>query len=165
LFIFGARICDVSLSTMRTLLIVRGHRLYAALIGFFEVIIYIAALSKIFSDLNNPLNLVVYAAGFATGNIIGSLIEEKLAVGTLTVQVITLKSPHELTERLRNLGYGVTVIEGQGREGKHYINQIILRRKDVPKLRKEIDDWDREAFWTVFDARSTRGGIFNRKGK
>jgi uncharacterized protein YebE (UPF0316 family) len=150
---------------MRTLMIVRGERLYAALIGFFEVIIYIVALGKIISDLNNPLNLVVYAAGFATGNVVGSFIEEKLAVGTLTVQVITLKSPHELTERLRCCGFGVTVIEGQGREGKHYIHQIILRRKDVPRLRKEIDNWDREAFWTVFDARSTRGGIFNRKGK
>jgi len=165
LFIFCARICDVSLSTVRMLMIVRGQRLYAGLIGFFEVIIYIIALERVFSNLGNPLNLIIYAAGFATGNIAGSFIEEKLAVGTLTVQVITLKAPLELTEILRKEGYGVTVIEGQGREGVRYILQIILPRKTVPKLRKQIDQWDKDAFWTIFDAKATKGGIFNRKGK
>lgn len=165
LFIFFARIADVSLSTMRTLMIVRGQRIYAALIGFFEVNIYIWALGMIISDLDNPLNIIIYAAGFSTGNIVGSYIEEKLAVGKMTVQVITMKSPLELTEKLRCCGYGVTVIEGQGREGIRYILQIILQRKLIPQLRKEIDEWDKEAFWTVFDARVTRGGIFNRKGK
>jgi len=123
LFIFCARICDVSLGTMRTIMVVRGQRLYAAAIGFFEVSIYIVALGKIFSTLDNPLSIVVYAAGYATGNFVGSLIEEKLAVGVLTVQVITMKAPLELTELLRNEGYGVTVIEGQGREGTRYILQ------------------------------------------
>lgn len=165
LFIFCARICDVSLSTMRTLMLVRGQKLYAAAIGFFEVLIYIIALERIFSNLDNPFNLVIYAAGFATGNLVGSTIEEKLAVGTLTVQVITLKSPLELTEKLRANGYGVTVIEGQGREGVRYILQIILQRKKASQLRKEIDEWDKDAFWTVFDARATKGGIFTRKGK
>ena len=165
LFIFFARICDVSLSTVRMIMLVRGHRLYAAGIGFFEVIIYITALNLIFSNLNNPLNLLIYAAGFATGNYIGGFIEEKLAVGTLTIQIITMVSPLELTEKLRAKGYGVTVIEGLGREGKRYILQIILPRKRVTHLRKEIDEWDCEAFWTVFDARTTRGGIFLRKAK
>lgn len=164
-FIFVARIADVSLSTMRTLMIVRGKRVYAALIGFFEVIIYITALNQIFSNLDNPFNLVIYAAGFSTGNIVGSFLEEKLAVGILTVQVITMRSPLELTAKLRCCGYGVTLIEGQGREGIRYILQIILKRKFIPQLRKEIDEWDKEAFWTIFDARATKGGIFNRKGK
>lgn len=162
LFIFCARICDVSLATMRMLMVVRGQRLYAAFIGFFEVIIYIVALNKIFSNLNNPINLIVYAAGFATGNFVGSLIEEKLAVGTLTVQVITMKAPLELTEILREQGFGVTVIEGQGREGTRYILQIILQRKCINILRKKIDEWDPDAFWTIFDARYTKGGIFTR---
>lgn len=165
LFIFFARICDVSLGTMRTLMVVRGQKVYAAVIGFFEVIIYIVALNKIFSNLNNPLNLLIYAAGFAMGNYVGSYLEEKLAVGTLTVQVITMKSPLELTEELRDNGYGVTVLEGMGREGKRYILQIILKRKEYQELCKQIDEWDKEAFWTIFDARLTRGGIFNRIGK
>jgi uncharacterized protein YebE (UPF0316 family) len=165
LFIFFARICDVSLATMRTLMVVRGQKVYAAVIGFFEVIIYIVALDKIFSNLNNPLNLLIYAAGFAMGNYVGSYLEEKLAVGTLTAQIISMKSPLELTEKLRDNGYGVTVLEGTGREGKRYILQIILKRKEYKKLCKQIDEWDNEAFWTIFDARSTKGGIFTRKGK
>ena len=165
LFIFSARICDVSLSTMRMLMVMRGQRIYAAIIGFFEVIVYIIALNKIFSNLDNPLNLFFYAAGFATGTMVGSLIEEKLAVGTLTVQIITMNAPLELTEKLRKDGYGVTVIEGQGREGIRYILQIILQRKRVQQLRRLIDEWDKCAFWTIFDARSTRGGIFVRKNK
>jgi uncharacterized protein YebE (UPF0316 family) len=165
LFIFFARICDVSLATMRTLMIMRGQRLYAALIGFFEVIIYILALDKIFGNLDNPLNLISYAAGFATGNYLGSFLEEKLAVGTITVQVITLKAPLELTERLRNEGFGVTLIEGIGREGVRYILQIMLKRKQFECLRRIIDQWDPDAFWTIFDARLTRGGVLSRKAK
>ncbi len=165
IFIFFARICDVSLSTMRTLMVVRGLRLYASIIGFFEVIIYIIALNIIFSDLQNPLNLLFYALGYATGNYVGSFIEEKVAVGILTVQVITMKTPLELTELLRDKGYGVTVIEGIGREGIRYILQVILPRKRIRELKKEIDVWDSNAFLTVFDARATKGGIFARKEK
>jgi uncharacterized protein YebE (UPF0316 family) len=165
LFIFCARIVDVSLGTMRMLMVVRGKRYYAGLIGFFEVIIYITALGKIFDNLDNPLNLLFYAAGYATGNIVGSFIEEKLAVGILTIQVITMKAPLELTERLRAKGYGVTVLEGQGREGTRYILQIIMQRKNIPKLRKEIDLWDSDAFWTIFDARYTKGGVMARMEK
>lgn len=165
LFIFCARIVDVSLGTMRMLMVVRGKKTYAGLIGFFEVIVYISALGKIFGNLDNPLNLLFYASGYATGNIVGSFIEEKLAVGVLTVQVITMKAPLELTENLRAQGYGVTVLKGEGREGTRYILQIILQRKNIPKLMKEIDIWDCDAFLTVFDARYTKGGVMARIGK
>lgn len=84
LFIFLARVVDVSLATMRTLMLVRGKGLIAACIGFFEVMIYITALNKVVSGLDNPANLVVYALGFATGNFMGSYIEEKLAIGLTT---------------------------------------------------------------------------------
>ncbi len=163
LLVFVARACDISMCTVRMLMIVRGKKVYAALIGFFEAIIYVLVLNKVFSELGNPLNLIFYAAGFATGNIIGGLIEEKLAVGVLTVQVITTKAPLELTELLRKQGYGVTLIEGQGREGVRYILQIILERKMLSSLKSIVDDWDSHAFWTVFDARQTRGGVFLHK--
>lgn len=160
LFIFVARIFDVSLMTLRTIMLVRGQKLYAAAFGFFEVIIYIVALNKIFASLDNPFALIVYAAGFAIGNIVGGTLEEKLAVGVLTIQVITLVDPLSLTEKLRSEGYGVTLIEGQGREGTRYILQVILARRNLPKLRKMVDQWDDCAFLTVFDAKMTKGGVF-----
>ncbi|WP_366924063.1 DUF2179 domain-containing protein [Metallumcola ferriviriculae] len=166
IFIFMARVVDMSLFTVRTLLVVRGQRLFAAFIGFFEVLVYIVALKYVVDQLDNLWSLMFYALGFSTGNIVGSWLEEKLAIGTLTVQVITMTRPLELTCHLRGMGFGVTVWEGQGREGVRNILNIILARKDLSRLMREVNEWDFQAFVTVFDTRSTKGGVlFNRKGK
>ncbi|MBO8168750.1 MAG: DUF2179 domain-containing protein [Thermoanaerobacteraceae bacterium] len=165
-FIFFARVMDVSLFTVRTLMVVRGQRLFAALIGFFETVIYIVALKYVVDQLDNVWSLMFYALGFSTGNVVGSWIEEKLAIGNLTVQVITQTRPLELTAKLRREGYGVTVVEGQGRDGLRYILNIHLPRRSLNKLMEKIDQWDVKAFVTVFDTRAIKGGIvFNRKGK
>lgn len=166
LLIFLARVIDVSLFTVRTLLVVRGQRVFAAFIGFFETIVYIIALKYVVDQLDNVWSLLFYALGFSMGNIVGSWLEEKLAIGTLTVQVITMTNPLELTRHLRSNGFGVTVWEGQGREGVRHILNIILPRKNLNRLMQEVNQWDFQAFVTVFDTRSTRGGVlFNRKGK
>jgi len=166
LLIFFARVVDVSLFTVRTLMVVRGQRIAAALIGFFETLVYILALKYVVSQLDNVWSLLFYALGFSTGNIVGSWLEEKLAIGNLTVQVITKTKPLELCARLRKEGYGVTVLEGQGRDGIRHILNIILPRKSLTKLMKQVDEWDFSAFITVFDTRAIKGGVvFNRKGK
>jgi len=167
LLIFFSRVVDVSLATLRTLMIVRGRRLQAALIGFFEVIIYIIALKKVVSTLDNPFSLLAYALGFATGNYVGSFIEEKMAIGCITVQVIAKNDTGQLQEVLRNQGFGVTVIEGMGKKGKRNILNIILRRKDLPSLMENVKNIDEDAFIAVMDARTTYGGYIRniRKGK
>lgn len=159
-FIFFARVCDVSLATVRTLMVVRGNRLQAAIIGFFEVIIYITALNEVVGKLNNPFNLLVYAVGFATGNYVGSLIEEKLALGLTTVQVVT-KDP-ELCNKIRNLGYGVTVLNGFGKEGTRHVLLISLARKNVPDLISYVESEDESAFVTIMDTKSVKGGYFKQ---
>ena len=90
LFIFFSRIFDVSLATLRIIYLTRGQNKLAAAIGFFEVIIYVFALSMVLDNLNHPLNVVIYGLGFATGNYVGGFIEEKVAVGFVNVQVITM---------------------------------------------------------------------------
>ncbi|TYP51332.1 DUF2179 domain-containing protein [Thermosediminibacter litoriperuensis] len=160
LFIFSARVCDVSLSTVRTLMVVRGHRIQAAIIGFFEVIIYITALSQVVGKLGDPLNLLAYALGFATGNYAGSLLEEKLALGLTTVQVIT-QDP-ELSEKLRNRGFGVTMLQGMGKEGTRHVLVIYLARKSLPDLIDLIEREDESAFITVMDTKSAKGGYFKQ---
>lgn len=167
LLIFFSRVVDVSLATLRTLMIVRGRRLQAASIGFFEVIIYIIALKKVVSTLDNPVSLLAYALGFATGNYVGSFIEEKMAIGCITVQVIAKNDTGQLQEVLRNQGFGVTVIEGMGKKGKRNILNIILRRKDLPSLIENVKGIDEDAFIAVMDARTTYGGYIRniRKGK
>ena len=162
LFIFGARIMDVSMATIRTLMVVQGRRKYAAIIGFFEVIIYITALGKVVNGLNNPLNLLAYALGFASGNYIGSYIEEKIALGNLTAQVILNDNDQSIVDELRGHGFGVTVIEGQGKDGPKNLLTIILKRKDMNKLHGILASHDKGAFITVSTTKLISGGYFTK---
>jgi len=161
LFIFGARILDVSMSTVRMLMIVQGRRVYAAIIGFFEVIVYITALGKVVNGLSNPGNLLAYALGFACGNYIGIFIEEKIALGNLTAQVVLNGNVDEVVEELRGKGYGVTVIEGLGKTGIRKILNITLKRKDLSNLHQILNSLDNEAFITVSNTKHISGGYFS----
>jgi uncharacterized protein YebE (UPF0316 family) len=163
-FIFIARICDVSLQTLRMILMVRGERLKAACIGFFEVIIYVIALNIIFDNLNNIGNLLAYAFGFATGNFVGGFVEEKLAIGIQFIQLITMKEPLKLAELLRQQDYGVTVLEGAGRSGPQFVLEVLLERKRVKGFSQEVAEWDEAAFMIVTDAKKYRGGIMKKPG-
>jgi uncharacterized protein YebE (UPF0316 family) len=161
-FIFFARVSDVTLSTVRILMIMRGKSVSAALIGFFEVTIYILALSRVIDNLDKPLNLIVYALGFATGNLIGSRVEEQLALGFATAQVISIDKSDDLVDRMRERGFGVTVIEGCGREGVHKILHVLLKRKDMPCFLAIIREVDNQAFVSVMDTRKIFGGYFTK---
>lgn len=161
LFIFGARILDVSMSTIRMLMVVQGRKKYAAIIGFFEVTIYIVALGKVVNGLSNPGNLLAYALGFASGNYIGCYIEEKIALGNLTAQVILNESDDSIIQELRNNGFGVTVLVGQGKEGPKNMLNITLKRKDLDKLHNLLTGLDKEAFITVSSTKLIRGGYFS----
>ena len=161
LFIFFARLTDVSMATIRMIMVVRGKRVIAAMIGFFEVSIYVLAIGKVLSGLDNPINILVYASGFATGNFMGVFLEEKLALGNIVVQVISDHEVMRLVEILREQGFGVTVIEGYGRQGIRHLLNITLKRKSLPALYEILDGHDKNAFITVMDTRSIRGGYFS----
>lgn len=161
LLIFLARLTDVSLATVRMIMVVRGKRIIAACIGFVEATIYILAVSKVLSAMKNPLNILAYALGFATGNYVGIFLEEKMALGSIIVQVISEHEVEELVEKLRDNGFGVTVVEGCGRKGVRHLLNVTLQRKKLPELYSVIDTHDKKAFVTVTDARATRGGYFS----
>ena len=160
LFIFFARVIDVSLATMRTLMLVRGKGIVAACIGFFEVMIYITALNKVVGSLDNPVNLLVYALGFATGNFVGSSIEEKLAIGLTTVQIITEKD--DICPLIRKMGFGVTTLEGKGRKGLEVL-LVSLPRKELKNLLDFVSSTDDSAFVTIMDTKASKGGYFNKQ--
>ena len=166
LFIFIARMADVALMTIRMLMIVRGKRIQAAVIGFFEVTIYILALGQVVQNIDNTYSILAYALGFSSGNYLGSYLEEKMAMGFMTVHVISKNYADELVEALRDLGYGVTVVNGMGRYRLRKLLYITLRRKDLSNLLAHIEREDKEAFVTVMDTRAIKGGfLFNRKDK
>ncbi|MEW6524886.1 MAG: DUF2179 domain-containing protein [Bacillota bacterium] len=164
--IFAARVADVTLGTLRVLMVVRGRRFQAAAIGFFEVTIFLGALSMVVRDLDNPVKVLAYALGFATGNILGSIIEERLALGYMTTQIICRRHDVNLDEILRGQGFGVTVLQGQGREGPRKILLVTVERKALAKLHRCIEEHDPGAFFTVLETRNIHGGVFqSRKGK
>src|SRR5512136_1974751 len=101
LLIFFARICDVSLGTIRVIFISKGIKYIAPIIGFFEVIIWLLAIGQVMNNLTNVVAYIAYGAGFASGTFIGMLIEEKISLGLTSVRIITKKDPAELIQYLR----------------------------------------------------------------
>lgn len=162
LLIFSARILDVSIQVVRTLLMVRGKKYQAAALGVVEVFVYISVLTKIVSQLNNIGNLIAYCLGFGTGQIVGIFIEQKMALGNVTVQVIIKEDESKLVQILRDDGFGVTVIQGYGKDGVKHILNIALKRSMLSKLTQKIEEFDREAFITIMDTKSIHGGYMQR---
>ncbi len=160
LLIFVARIVDVSLSTVRMLLVVRGRRYPAALIGFMEASIYITALSRIMANIRDPWKILAYGLGFASGTLLGSVLEERLAIGHVALQVIPHEdSQEELLAALRTIGYGVTVLEGRGMTGPKMVMLVSADRKTLPRLTSLIEEFSPGCFVTVLETRTVRGGV------
>lgn len=156
------RIIDVSMGTLRVILVVRGKRLLAAFIGFFEVMIFLIVLGKVVQNLNNIYNIFGYCFGFATGTYLGSIIEEKLALGYVTLQVISIEKNDFLENSLRKRGYAFTIIPAEGREGPHTIIQMVISRSELTPTINLIERIDPKAFVTIMDTRSLLGGTSSR---
>ncbi len=156
--IFFARIIDVSIGTIRVILLSRGNRLIAPLMGFFEVIIWLAAIGKVMQNLTNVVCYIAYGAGFATGNYVGMLIESKLALGYQIVRIISTSPLQLLPTELRNEGYGVTVLKGRGASGVVHILFSVISRKKVNDFIKLVLSIEPKAFISVEDVRSSHAG-------
>ena len=160
LMIFAARVCDVTLGTMRIIFTSRGMRNVAPLLGFVETFIWIVAVSSIVKHAQNVAAYVGYAGGFATGTFVGMLIESRLAMGTLTVRAIIRRDPKELLQNLLDAGFGITTVDGHGATGDVKIIYSTLKRQDLPVV---IDIFHRMlpgAFLSVEEVRSTEQGVF-----
>lgn len=156
--IFALRIVDVSMSTIRILLSVRGYKLAAPLIGFFEVLVWVFAVGNAIRFLDSGWHLLGYAGGFATGNIVGLLIEERLAIGYATIRIVSTHAGVEMADALRNIGFGVTEFSGHGRDGRVEVVYTVCMRRDIERVIAEIERWDRQAFITVEEPRDIRWG-------
>jgi uncharacterized protein YebE (UPF0316 family) len=166
LVIFALRIGDVSLSTLRVMLSVRGHRRVVPLIGFFEVLIWITAVGNAVKFLDSPPHLLGYAAGFAAGAAVGLWIEERLALGLAALRVMSPHGGVEIAEALRERGFGVTEFAAQGRDGRMEVLYAVLRRRDLPVALAQVSRWDPAAFVTVEEPRSIhRGWMFDGRRK
>jgi len=160
LLIFLARMTDVSMGTLRQIMIIHGQRKIGSVIGFFEIMIWAMAVSQVISQLStsNIHYLLAFAGGFATGNFLGSFIEEKIALGYIFAYIVPKRSS-DLDNKLREAGFGVTIIHGRGSKGTRHILNVLFRRRDEQKLLGIIKKYDRGAFYTITDIRSHRGGF------
>ncbi len=160
LFIFFARILDMSLDTVRIILIVKGKRLIGAMLGFVTAMIWLVVIRLIFTELDNIGNMIAYAAGFATGNYIGSIFEEMIGLGDISVQVILNRCDDEVTNMIRESGFGVSAIECKGKQGLKTLLIIQIHRKQLKKLNRLIKKIDPCAFVTIMDTRKIVNGYF-----
>ena len=149
LFIFCLRICDVTLDTLRIIFMTKGFKRLAPIIGFFEILIWIVAITRIMQNLNSWVCYVAYAAGFATGNFVGMLLDEKLAIGHELIRVITRLDATELVTALRVTGYGVTTVKATGMQGEVGIVFIIVNRKNQAHAIEIIQQYQPNAFFTI----------------
>ncbi|MDD3374723.1 MAG: DUF2179 domain-containing protein [Candidatus Omnitrophica bacterium] len=149
--IFLARVCDVSMDTLRIMLLSKGKKILAPLIGFFQILIWLLAFRQIILNLSNPACYIGFAAGFATGTYVGIILEEKLAIGFQILRVVTRKDASSLIEFLKSHGYGITSVEGQGVTGKVDIIYTIVRRCEISRLVGIIKKFNPNAFYTIED--------------
>ena len=158
LLIFGLRIVDVSLDTMRVLMAVRGKRLVAGVLGFFQAMIWIFAVGGAIRYLDSWMHILGYAAGYATGTFVGVTIEQAVAFGLSTVRIVSRHGGVEIAEALRERGYGVTEVPGFGRDGSVEIVQSVVQRAHLDEVMEIVDRYDPGAMVTVEEPKVLRGG-------
>ena len=164
LLIMCMRICDVTLDTIRLILVVQGRKYLAGLVGFFEVLIWVFAIRYVMQHMNVLLNLFGYATGFALGNIIGITIEQKIGLGFVQLNIISRHFTDKIANALRKSKYGVTILPGEGGTGGVSVIVIIIARKLQGKVIDLIESIDKEAFITVQYSLPYRGYLHgNRK--
>ena len=166
LVVFLLRVTDVSMATLRMLLIMRGRRFLAPMIGFFEILIWVTAIGIVVQHLQSPLHVIGYAAGFASGSFLGLLLEERLALGLATVRAVVRSGGPELSAELRAAGFGVTEMVGRGKEGAVEVLYSVLPRRRVPDALKLIDAGAPDSFVVVDEPRRVqRGWLYPAKKK
>ena len=166
LFIFLARVFDVSIGTMRVIFISRGFKLFAALCGFFEILIWLMAITQIMKNLDNVYNYIAYASGFASGNYIGMIIEEKIALGNVLIRVVTQNDLQDLRDYMKTQNYGVTLLDAEGHYGNVKILFTVIPRQKLGPVISFIKNMNPQAFYTIEDIRFVNEKyLFNRRSK
>ncbi len=163
LLIFLARVVDVTIGTIRIIFVSRGMKFLAPICGFFEILIWLVAIGKVMQNFTDPVLYIAYAGGFATGNFVGILVEEKLAMGLCVMRIITRKDAAKLVEFLKAAGYGITVLDAQGSKGPVRIIFMIIRRQDTKNLDRVIQKYNPKAFYSIEDVRFASEGVFPQK--
>jgi len=160
ILIFLARVADVTLGTLRIVFISQGKRKLAPIMGFFEIFIWLLAVGQIFSNLTNILYYFAYAGGFAMGNYIGLVVENKLSLGLLSLHLIVRDDPDELIKTLKEKGYGLTILTTEGIKSNVKLVVMIIKRKNQLGVLEMIRRISPNTFISIENVQSVKGGKF-----
>lgn len=163
--IFLARLIDVALGTLRIIFVSRSMRKLAPLVGFFESLIWLFAISQIVMNLSNVMSYFAFAAGFATGNFVGIYLENKLSIGLLSVRVVTTEDGSDLINFLREHNFGVTSVSATGVSGRVRLIISVIKRKDLDEYIGIVKQFNPKAFISIEDVRSVKDGYFYHETK
>jgi uncharacterized protein YebE (UPF0316 family) len=158
--IFGLRVLGIAVSTMATIMTVQGRRVPAVAAGFVSALVYVLAIGKVVSNMDNVWNIMAYSGGFAVGTLIGMAWEQRLALGFTEVRIISTEKGAELADALRQAGFGATELYGHGRESAVSIVEAIVPRKNVEAVLGIAKSADEKAIVTVTEARTVRRGYW-----
>lgn len=165
IIIFIAKTIEVSIATIRLVYVNKGERVKGAILGFFEVMIWILVVSSVLNNItDDPFKIFAYSAGFALGNYLGVFIESKIAVGLASIQIVVNEEDGDiLAGILRDHEYGVTIIDGTGKDdSKKDLLFIQLKRKKIPAAIKLIKETDPNAYININDVKSIVGGFIKK---
>jgi len=160
LLILVINILYISLLTIRTMFTLKGQRYYASATSAAEAFVFVLGIGLVIDNLDNLLNLFAYAGGFSIGILLGTRIEDRLALGYITVKVISKHCDYPLPQLLRRKGFGVTSWLGEGRGGQRLVMEILSSRKDQKDLYSYIVSCDPEAFVISYEPQHFRGGFW-----
>jgi len=156
LLIFFARIADVSINTLRIIYMLNGKRIISTLLGFFEALIWLIAISQILQNLGNWASYLAYAGGFASGIYVGMRIEDRLALGNVIVRIITQKDAAKLVEKFREHNFRLTVVDAQGSLGAVNIIFLIVSRQSLNNVTSLVEKTNPQAVFTVESLKSVK---------
>ena len=158
--IFLLRVTNMSLDTLRVLFVIRGRKLNAWILGFIQTALWVVTITSVLSNLDNLWNLIGYAGGFATGNVLGMAIEERLAIGYSHIQIISSRRGTAIAEAIRAAGYAATELPGRGKDGTVAVISCSVRRRDIDNVQDKVYEIDPDAFLTVEDIRPLHRGYW-----
>jgi len=161
ILVFFARVLDVTLGTLRIIFIGKGKRLLAPMLGFVEVFIWIVVVSQLVRNVSTLIGYLAYAAGFAVGNYVGMVIENRLAIGTLIVRAIVAGETETLVRSLKEAGYGVTLFDALGSNGPVKVIFTVIKRKELVDVAHLLQASHPHVFYTVEEARLASEGVFH----
>ncbi|HHU36971.1 MAG TPA: DUF2179 domain-containing protein [Treponema sp.] len=148
--IFFARVCDVSLGTFRHVMVIRGKKSIAFGLAFVESLIWVYAVSRVLTQISDPVTAFAFALGFATGTYVGITIEGFFKIGEQAVRIFTSYGK-ELAPLIREKGYRVTVFDGNGRDGPVTMLFVQIKRRGTRKIVTLARDIDPACFIVVDD--------------